>query len=112
MDSIIENPSLPDQPVSNVSTEPNSDSSPSAEAQSGDVPDISVAVVGTGSAMAAGSQYQHMTHSLGLMFENAVSTQNNAFASLLSQTATSVKQTLQIDPLTGIRAFAKMLDDV
>lgn len=68
-----------------------------------------VKVVAEAPAIAMGSVYQTMAHSIGLMFENAVNSQNQQ--NILGQTATTqgVMQIYSMDTVADAIAIAKML---
>lgn len=69
-----------------------------------------VKVVGEAPAMAMGTLYQSMAHSTGIMFENAVNTQNQQ--NILAQAATTqgVMQIYSVDTIADATAVAKMQD--
>lgn len=69
-----------------------------------------VKVVGEAPAMAMGTLYQSMAHSTGIMFENAVNTQNQQ--NILAQAATTqgVMQIYSVDTVSDATAVAKMQD--
>ncbi|MUO79074.1 antirepresssor protein RebB [Agrobacterium vitis] len=73
------------------------------------VTQANVKVVGEAPAMAMGSLYQTASHSTGLMFENAVTAQNNQ--NILAQAATTqgVMQIYSIDTISDAIAVARML---
>ncbi|BCH55891.1 antirepresssor protein RebB [Agrobacterium vitis] len=73
------------------------------------VTQANVKVVGEAPAMAMGSLYQTASHSTGLMFENAVTAQNNQ--NILAQAATTqgVMQIYSIDTITDAIAVSRML---
>ncbi len=62
-----------------------------------------VTVIGEAPAMALSSLYQTMAHSLGLMFENAVSAQQQQ--NILAQAATT-QGVMQIYALSTVHAIA------
>ncbi|KPH15169.1 RebB family R body protein [Chryseobacterium sp. ERMR1:04] len=68
-----------------------------------------VKVVAEAPAMALGNVYQAAAHSTGLMFENAVNTQNQQ--NILGQAATTqgVMQIYSIDTVSDAIAISKML---
>ena len=67
-----------------------------------------VKVVGEAPAMAMGTLYQSMAHSTGIMFENAVNTQNQQ--NILAQAATTqgVMQIYSVDTVSDAIAVADM----
>jgi Killing trait len=69
-----------------------------------------VKVVGEAPAMAMGTLYQSMAHSTGIMFENAVNTQNQQ--NILAQAATTqgVMQIYSVDTISDAIAAAKLLE--
>jgi len=69
-----------------------------------------VKVVSEAPAMAMGTLYQSMAHSTGIMFENAVNTQNQQ--NILAQAATTqgVMQIYSVDTVADATAVAKMQD--
>ncbi|ALR30045.1 MULTISPECIES: RebB family R body protein [Chryseobacterium] len=69
-----------------------------------------VKVVGEAPAMALGNVYQTAAHSTGIMFENAVNTQNQQ--NILGQAATTqgVMQIYSIDTVSDAISIAKMLN--
>jgi hypothetical protein len=69
------------------------------------VTQANVSVLGDAPAMAMGSLYQSMTHSIGLAFENAVSAQQQANIAALAATTQGVMQ------LYGFGAAAAFHDD-
>jgi hypothetical protein len=68
-----------------------------------------VKVVGEAPAMALGLVYQTMSHSIGLMFENAVNSQNQQ--NILGQTATTqgVMQIYSLDTISDAVAISQVL---
>jgi hypothetical protein len=68
-----------------------------------------VKVVGEAPAMAMALVYQTMSHSTGLMFENAVNSQNQQ--NILGQTATTqgVMQIYSLDTISDAVAIAQIL---
>ncbi|WP_292009109.1 RebB family R body protein [Chryseobacterium sp.] len=68
-----------------------------------------VKVVGEAPAMALGNVYQAAAHSTGIMFENAVNTQNQQ--NILGQAATTqgIMQIYSIDTISDAISIAKML---
>ena len=73
------------------------------------VTQANVKVVAEAPAMAMGSLFQVAAHSTGLMFENAVTAQNNQ--NILSQSATTqgVMQIYSLDTIADAIAIAQML---
>ncbi|MDE1148808.1 MAG: RebB family R body protein [Azospirillaceae bacterium] len=73
------------------------------------VTQANVKVVAESPAMAMSSLYQVASHSTGLMFENAVTTQNNQ--NILGQAATTqgVMQIYSLDTIADAIAIAQML---
>ncbi|GGF70547.1 RebB protein [Azorhizobium oxalatiphilum] len=73
------------------------------------VTQANVKVVAEAPAMAMGSLYQTAAHSTGLMFANAVTTQNNQ--NILAQAATTqgVMQIYSIDTISDAIAVVQML---
>lgn len=69
-----------------------------------------VKVVGESPAMALSNVYQAAAHSTGLMFENAVNSQNQQ--NILSQTATvqGIMQIYSLDTIANAVAIAKMMN--
>ncbi|CAM3125835.1 antirepresssor protein RebB [Chryseobacterium flavum] len=69
-----------------------------------------VKVVGEAPAMALGNVYQTAAHSTGIMFENAVNTQNQQ--NILGQAATTqgVMQIYSMDTVADAISIAKMLN--
>lgn len=69
-----------------------------------------VKVVGEAPAMAMGTLYQSMAHSTGMMFENAVNTQNQQ--NILAQAATTqgVMQIYSVDTISDALAVKSMQD--
>ncbi len=69
-----------------------------------------VKVVGEAPAMALGNVYQTAAHSTGIMFENAVNTQNQQ--NLLGQAATTqgVMQIYSMDTVSDAISIARMLN--
>ncbi|CAI3794392.1 RebB family R body protein [Rheinheimera sp. MM224] len=67
-----------------------------------------VKVVGEAPAMAMGTLYQSMAHSTGIMFENAVNTQNQQ--NILAQAATTqgVMQIYSVDTVSDAIAVKDM----
>lgn len=68
-----------------------------------------VKVVGEAPAIAMGTLFQALAHSTGMMFENAVSGQNNA--NILAQAATNqgVMQVYSVDTVSDAEAVAEMI---
>ena len=68
-----------------------------------------VQVVASAPSMAMGTLYQSLAHSTGIMFENAVNSQNQQ--NILGQTATTqgVMQIYSMDTVADAIAIAKML---
>lgn len=68
-----------------------------------------VKVIGESPAMALSNVYQTAAHSTGLMFENAVNSQNQQ--NILAQTATTMgtMQIYSMDTIADAIAIAKML---
>lgn len=73
------------------------------------VTQVNVKVVAEAPAVAIGSLYQTASHSTGLMFENAVTAQNNQ--NILAQAATTqgVMQIYSIDTISDAIAIVQML---
>ncbi|TDU00907.1 MULTISPECIES: RebB family R body protein [Azorhizobium] len=73
------------------------------------VTQVNVKVVAEAPAVAIGSLYQTASHSTGLMFENAVTAQNNQ--NILAQAATTqgVMQIYSIDTISDAIAVVQML---
>ncbi len=73
------------------------------------VSQVNVQVLGEAPAMAMGSIYQTAAHSTGLMFQNAVNSQNNQF--ILAQTATAqgVRQLYSMDTMANAISIAKLI---
>ncbi|ASK30001.1 MULTISPECIES: RebB family R body protein [Chryseobacterium] len=69
-----------------------------------------VKVVGEAPAMALGNVYQTAAHSTGIMFENAVNTQNQQ--NILGQAATTqgVMQIYSLDTVADAISIARMLN--
>lgn len=69
-----------------------------------------VKVVGESPAMAMGNTYQTAAHSTGLMFENAVNSQNQQ--NILGQTATTqgVMQIYSMDTIADAIAITQLLE--
>jgi hypothetical protein len=69
-----------------------------------------VKVVGEAPAMALGNVYQSAAHSTGIMFENAVNTQNQQ--NILGQAATTqgVMQIYSLDTVADAISIAKLLN--
>jgi hypothetical protein len=69
-----------------------------------------VKVVGESPAMALGNVYQTAAHSTGIMFENAVNTQNQQ--NILGQAATTqgVMQIYSLDTVADAISIARMLN--
>lgn len=69
-----------------------------------------VQVVAEAPAMAMGALYQSMAHSTGILFENAVSNQQQQ--NILAQAATTqgVMQIYSVDTMADALAVAKMQD--
>ena len=69
-----------------------------------------VKVVGEAPAMALGNVYQTAAHSTGIMFENAVNTQNQQ--NILGQASTTqgVMQIYSVDTVADAISIAKLLN--
>lgn len=83
-----------------------------AETVNGQITDAvtqsNVKVIGEAPAMAMGTLYQSMAHSTGILFENAVSNQQQQ--NVLAQAAVNqgVMQIYSVDTMTDAAAVAKM----
>lgn len=73
------------------------------------VAQANVSVVAEAPAMAAGSLYQTLAHSTGVMFENAVSGQNNQNMLALAATTQGVMQIYSVDTISDAISIARML---
>jgi len=73
------------------------------------VTQANVKVVAEAPAMAMGSLYQTMSHSTGLMFENAVNSQNQQNMTSQAATTQGVMQIYSVDTISDAIAIAKML---
>ncbi len=75
------------------------------------VTQTNVKVVAEAPAMAMGSIYQTAAHSTGLMFQNAVTAQNNQ--NILAQTATTqgIMQIYSLDTIADATAIVQMIDN-
>ena len=73
------------------------------------VTQTNVATVASSPAMAQGSLYQMAAQATGVMFENAVTLQNNSFTTLLATTSHNVKRTYGRNSIVDILAIARML---
>lgn len=67
-----------------------------------------VKVVAESPAMAMGTLYQSMTHSTGIMFENAVTTQNQQNIMAQAATTQGVMQIYSLDTVSDAAAVAAM----
>lgn len=67
-----------------------------------------VKVVAESPAMAMGTLYQSMAHSTGIMFENAVTTQNQQNIMAQAATTQGVMQIYSLDTVSDAAAVAAM----
>ncbi|GAA4151994.1 hypothetical protein GCM10022217_06380 [Chryseobacterium ginsenosidimutans] len=93
------------KPTANAASESVNDQITDAVTQS------NVKVVGEAPVMALGNVYQTAAHSTGIMFENAVNTQNQQ--NILGQAATTqgIMQIYSLDTVADAISIVKMLDD-
>jgi hypothetical protein len=73
------------------------------------VTQTNVNVLGDAPAMAMGNVYQASAHSLGLMFENAVSAQQQLAIAAQAATVQGVMQIYSIDTAAGAAGIAEIL---
>lgn len=75
------------------------------------VTQTNVKVMAEAPAMAMGAIYQTMAHSLGILFENAVTAQNNM--NIIGQAATTqgVNMIYSVDTAAASAATSKILDE-
>ncbi|BCH55890.1 antirepresssor protein RebB [Agrobacterium vitis] len=73
------------------------------------VSQANLSVVGEAPSMAAGTLYQTLVHSTGVMFENAVTGQNNQNILSLASTTQGVMQIYSVDTISDAVSIARML---
>ncbi len=73
------------------------------------VTQTNVKVVAEAPAMAMGSLYQTMSHSTGILFENAVSSQNLQAMSAQATATQGILQMYSLDTIADAVAIAKVL---
>lgn len=72
------------------------------------VTQTNVKVLGDAPAMAMGTLYQSMMHSTGILFENAVSSQQQLAIAAQAATNQGVIQIYSVDTMAGAAATSKM----
>ncbi|WP_429932239.1 RebB family R body protein [Agrobacterium vitis] len=73
------------------------------------VSQANLSVVGEAPSMAAGTLYQTLAHSTGVMFENAVTGQNNQNILSLASTTQGIMQIYSVDTISDAISIARML---
>ncbi|MUO79075.1 antirepresssor protein RebB [Agrobacterium vitis] len=73
------------------------------------VSQANLSVVGEAPSMAAGTLYQTLAHSTGVMFENAVNGQNNQNILSLASTTQGIMQIYSVDTISDAISIARML---
>jgi len=73
------------------------------------VTQANVKVLGDAPAMAMGNVYQAMAHSMGLLFENAVTAQQNLAITAQAATVQGVMQIYSVDTVADATAVAELI---